>query len=353
MNHLRRVEAGQPPLRPVRPPRPDAQPLYVQEQGSKLGVRGDQLVVKQRGEEIGTARLEHTSHVAVFGGVQVSTQALRKLVRSERVLAIYSAGGWFYGMVQGHQRRSLDVRRAQFRAADDPKRCLELARRFVSTKIANQRTVLRRNHSGTISPELKRLSALRKQAERARSLESLLGYEGTAARVYWSLFPELLKEGTRFMPAGRNRRPPRDPVNAVLSFLAALLTKDASLACSFAGLDSSLGFLHQPRPGKPALALDLMEEFRPLVVASTTLRAFNSRLLTESDFVVAGEAGTSLTSAGRKKVLGAYERRLGQEVTHPVFGYSVSYRQVLAVQARLLGRHLLGEVPTYPEFTTR
>ncbi|MBL4845000.1 MAG: CRISPR-associated endonuclease Cas1 [Planctomycetes bacterium] len=341
------------PLRLVRPPRADAQPLYVQEQGSKLGISGDRLVVRLKGEQIGSVRLEHTSHVAVFGGVQVSTQALRRLAQSERVLAIYSAGGWFYGWVQGHQRRSLDVRRAQFRTADEERGCLHLARRFIQAKIANQRTLLRRNHPGQITRELERLVTLRKQARHAENLGSLLGFEGMAARIYWGAFPGLLKEGTRFMPSGRNRRPPRDPVNAVLSFLAALLTKDALLACSFAGLDPSLGFLHQPRPGKPALALDLMEEFRPLVIDSTTLRAFNTGNLTERDFVFAGDLGTTLSGSGRKKVLGSYEQRLGQSVTHPVFGYQVSYRQVLSIQARLLGRYLTKEVPEYPEFLTR
>lgn len=343
-----------PPPRPVRPPRADALPLYVQEPGSKLGVRGDRLVITHQGKQLGSARLEHTSHVAVFGGVQVSTQAMRRLLQTDRPLALLGAGGWFHGLAYGQGKApSLATRRAQFRRADDPTFCLSLATRLVTAKIANQRTLLRRNAADEIKPELERLQRLRARAPKAANLGTLLGIEGNAARIYWEVFPRLLKGEREFMPAGRNRRPPRDPVNALISFLSALLAKDCALACALAGLDPSLGFYHQPRPGKPSLALDLMEEFRPLIADSVVLSLINTAEVTPKDFLVRGAFGTALTSSGRKKVLGAYERRLAQQVTHPVFGYRISYRQTLAVQARLLGRYLTGEIPTFPEFLTR
>jgi CRISPR-associated protein Cas1 len=152
--------------------------------------------------------------------------------------------------------------------------------------------------------------------------------------------------------AKRTRRPPRDPVNALLSFAYSLLAKDLAITARATGLDPFLGFYHQPRFGRPALALDLMEEFRPLVADSVVLSVINTGVVGVQDFLHSS-LGVSLTPEARKRVLRAYERRLDEEVTHPVFGYRISYRRVLEVQCRLLGRHLLGELPEYPEFRTR
>ena len=151
---------------------------------------------------------------------------------------------------------------------------------------------------------------------------------------------------------GRNRRPPRDPMNALLSFLYALLTKDWTRALLVAGLDPLLGYYHQPRFGRPALALDLMEEFRPLVADSAVLQILNTGVVTPDDFARTGGAAALLPPA-RKRVIYAYERRMDQLVTHPVFGYRISYRRILEVQARPFGRFLLGEIDEYPEFRTR
>jgi len=151
---------------------------------------------------------------------------------------------------------------------------------------------------------------------------------------------------------GRNRRPPRDPINALLSFAYSLLTKELAHTIASAGIDPLLGFFHQPRFGRPALALDLMEEFRPIVADSTVISAINNGVVTSSDFLE-HPTGVALKSYGRKRFILAYERRMDQLVTHPVFGYRISYRRVLEVQARLFGRFLLGEIPSYPEFRTR
>lgn len=182
-----------------------------------------------------------------------------------------------------------------------------------------------------------------------------LGIEGAAARPHFGSFTGMFSEQARalgFELDGRNRRPPRDPVNALLSFVYALLTKDLTRAIGVAGLDPLLGYYHQPRFGRPALALDLMEEFRPIVGDSTVLSIVNTGVVSPSDFVRTGDAA-ALAPAGRKRVIYAYERRMDQLVTHPVFGYRVSYRRVLEVQARLFGRYLTGEIEEYPEFRTR
>lgn len=193
-----------------------------------------------------------------------------------------------------------------------------------------------------------------KKAERIDTVSSLLGLEGTAARTYFGQFTRMLKgvAADQFDLEGRNRRPPRDPVNALLSFAYALLTKDLALAVVAAGLDPLIGFLHRPRYGRPALALDLMEEMRPLVADSTVITALNTGALDAGDFIVAA-TGCALTPKGRKKMIQAYERRVDQLVSHPIFGYRISYRRLFEVQARLLGRALLGEIATYPAFRTR
>jgi CRISPR-associated protein Cas1 len=188
-----------------------------------------------------------------------------------------------------------------------------------------------------------------------------LGIEGTAAREYFSNLTLMFKSederpdgarAPRFDFESRNRRPPRDPVNALLSFVYSLLLKDLVATLIGVGFDPYLGFYHQPRYGRPALALDLMEEFRPLVADSVVINLINNGELRKSDFISrAGAVG--LTSDGRKRVIENYERRLDLEVTHPLFGYSISYRRIFEVQARLLGRFLTGEIPRYPAFCTR
>jgi CRISPR-associated protein Cas1 len=184
------------------------------------------------------------------------------------------------------------------------------------------------------------------------SIESLLGIEGYAAKIYFEHFAKMLKNETAFAFEKRNRRPPRDPVNALLSLAYSLLAKDFSIALTVAGLEPLLGFYHQPRAGRPSLALDLMEEFRPIIADSVVVTAINTGVVSQSDFVTQGDA-SALTASGRRNFIQAYERRMQQEITHPAFGYKVSYRRVLEVQARLLSRSILGEIADYPQFLTR
>lgn len=188
-------------------------------------------------------------------------------------------------------------------------------------------------------------------------MNTLLGMEGVAANVYFSHFAGMLKylddtNAPEFIFSARNRRPPTDPVNALLSFLYSLLVKDITVTLLSVGFDPYLGFYHKPKYGRPALALDLMEEFRPLVADSTVISLINNREISPKDFVRRGPA-VALKPDGRKKVLQAYERRMNALVTHPIFGYSISYRRILEVQIRLLARHISGEIPAYEPFCTR
>lgn len=353
---LRTAHEGEAPaLRKLVPTNDDALPLYVQTPGAKLAKDGDCLKVKDHDEVIGEARLVEISQVVLYGAVQVSTQVVQELCKRNIPLVYCSSGGWFYGMTTGLFHKHVELRRRQYAAAADPERCVALARRFVQAKIANCRTLLRRNHRAvpdTVIHDLKRDQA---QAGVAPSLESLLGVEGTAARRYFSEFAGMLKEaepGARFDFEGRNRRPPRDPVNAMLSLLYAMLAREWTVTLQSVGLDPYMGFYHQPRYGRPALALDMMEEFRPLIADSAVLTAINNGEMRQSDWFERMGAVT-LTPEGRRRLIETYERRMGQEITHPVFGYQISYRRVLEVQARLLGRYLLGEIPELPAFITR
>jgi len=197
------------------------------------------------------------------------------------------------------------------------------------------------------------MAKLGRDAEGAGNAESLLGIEGAAAEAYFSRFSHLLKEEEGgFTFENRNKRPPRDPVNTVLSYLYGILVKDLFVTLLSVGFDPYLGFYHRPRYGRPALALDMMEEFRPLIADSTAITLFNNAELSKRDFIRTG-LGISLAAEGKKKVVGGYERRMQTEITHPIFGYTVSYRRILDVQARLLARVLSGEIKEYPAFCTR
>ncbi len=186
----------------------------------------------------------------------------------------------------------------------------------------------------------------------AKSLEQLLGIEGMAAARYFGAFAGMLSQAQEFDFVGRNRRPPRDPVNALLSMGYAMLVREWVVTLSAVGLDPYRGFYHQPRFGRPALALDMMEPFRPLIADSAAITVLNNGEIQGSDFLC-GAGGCALTDSGRKRYIAGFERRLAQEVTHTLFGYRISYRRLLEVQARLLIRWLAGEIPAYPLFLTR
>ncbi|MDW8241547.1 MAG: CRISPR-associated endonuclease Cas1, partial [Acidobacteriota bacterium] len=247
-------------------------------------------------------------------------------------------------------------RAAQIRTAADPARCLALARAFVAAKLRNQRTLLRRNAEPEPTAALLGLDHAIDAVERAADLSQLLGIEGAGAAHYFGAFRHMLRPKDGPVPAfdisGRHRRPPRDPVNAMLSFAYAILVKECTVACAGIGLDPFWGFYHQPRHGRPALALDLMEEFRPLIADSAVINAVNTGMIAPGMFV-AGAGACQLTAEGRKALIKAIELRLDQLATHPLFGYRCSWRALIRLQAQLLARWLRGDVPVYQGITTR
>lgn len=341
-------------VRRLLPARDDEIPVYVVGQGQTIRKRGDRLEVWSREEgKVSDAKLREVSQLALYGGVGITTPALVELLQRGIPVCYFTHGGWFYGISQGTSHKNVELRMRQFQCAGEKMRSLELARMFVSGKIRNCRTLIRRNDSLAPKDVLAGMGRLIREAEEARSAESLLGIEGAAAQAYFSRFDHLLKtEVEGFSFENRNKRPPKDPVNAVLSYLYGILVKDLFVTQLSTGFDPYLGFYHRPRYGRPALALDMMEEFRPLVADSTTITLFNNGELSEKDFVRRG-LGVSLTPKGKKTVVAGYERRMKTEISHPLFGYKISYRRVLEVQTRLLARVVSGEIREYPPFCTR
>ena len=355
VNYLRGAETA---LRPLAVGLTESFPLHIQSYKAKVAKAGDTLEIEVDDQPKTTVRLAEVSQVVLQGSVYMTSGALQELLRREIPVVWMSYGGWYLGHTQGIGHKNVELRTAQYRASFDEQCCLALARGWVAAKIRNQKVILRRNWRGAEPPdaEVTQLEAAERNARRAESLESLLGIEGAAAAVYFGAFGNLLKTdpspGFAFDFSARNRRPPRDPVNALLSFAYALLTRQFAVTLASVGLDVYRGFYHQPRYGRPALALDMLEPFRPIVADSAVLKAINNGEVRPTDFVTAGGA-VNLKDDGRKRFIAGFERGREGEITHPLFGYKLSYRRLFELQARLLGRHLMGELAENPNFIVR
>lgn len=346
--------------RPLAVTREEALPVYVQAHHAKVAKRGETLEISIDDQRVQTARLIDVSELVLMGNVYVTTPTLHELMARGIPVSWHSFGGWFMGYTVGTGHKNVELRTAQYRASFDEHTCLHLAKGLVAAKIHNSRTLLRRNwKDGDIDPKilLDDLKRDQRHCGRAANQQELLGIEGSAASRYFGHFNKVLRtndaEGElNFDFTRRNRRPPADPVNALLSFAYTLLTRAWHVTLGGVGFDPYRGFYHQPRYGRPALALDMMEPFRPLIADSTVIQAINNGEVRPSDFIAAA-GSVALASDGRKRFIAAFERRMSHEITHPLFGYRVSYRRLLEIQARLLGRYLLGDIPDYPNFTTR
>jgi CRISPR-associated protein Cas1 len=352
----------------VIPQNDDKAVLYLHEQGSHIGKRSEHLVVSYRGESINKVPIASIRQVVVFGNVQVSTQALHTLAEAEVPLTFLSFYGKFIAAVVPAPPKNVSLRADQYRVFSDPARSLTLARAVVAAKIANQRTLLMRSlrsqpesdsdsnaGRGSDEPAAREMAEMMARVANAPDPGVLLGLEGQSAALYFGNFGRMLKAkapGATFDFTTRNRRPPRDPVNALLSFAYAMLTKDCFSAACTVGFDPYQGFYHVGRHGRPSLALDLMEEFRPVIADSVVLSLINNAMLVDRDFLTWRDA-CQLTDDGRKTFFEAYEQRKATEVTHPVFGYKMSYGRMLEVQARMLAAHVRGDIPRYVGFTVR
>jgi CRISPR-associated endonuclease Cas1/CRISPR-associated protein Cas4 len=359
--------------RKLWPPRAEGEHVVIQKYGAKAGVRGDCLrVTDSEGRLLKEVPLAGVESVYLLGSVQISSQAVTTLAEKGVPVAWLSAAGRLRALTDPLDSVSAAVRRAQVLRLEESPVKLALARALISAKIQNQRTILMRNVKPAKAPEpvqqapdtdsatplSKALSEMIHHAnavDKAPDLDSVRGHEGQSAALYFAHLPAAFKDdklAAEFAQHGRDRRPPPDPVNACLSFAYAMLTHECVAALRMARLEPSLGGFHSSKAGRPALALDLMEPFRPLVSDSLALAAFNRGELSEGHFMRTA-AGCVFTDAGRRSFFSAYDRRMNAEVTHSVFGYRLTYRRMLGLHARLLAAWFLGEVPELAFLTTR
>lgn len=336
--------------RKLVPSRDDKMPIYISGYGHSLHKKGNRVEIRKKDGGDKEVPFRDISQVCLYGDIYVTSSLLRKFMQNNIPVCYFSYGGWFYGVSKGMPHKNVELRKKQYVNHFNQTRSLEVSKKFVIGKIKNCRTMLRRNDSDIASKILSKMSELANKVEKAEDKQELLGLEGAAAQTYFSRFSNMFKDGFDFNK--RDKRPPRDPINAILSYLYGMLTKEYFVTLMSVGFDPYLGFYHSPKYGRPALALDMIEEFRPLIAESVAITLFNNDELKDKDFVETSE-GVNLKPKSKKKVIRGYERRIKDEITHPIFEYKVSYRRILEIQSRLLGRWLLGEIKEYPPFCTR
>lgn len=339
--------------------------LYVTSDGAWLNKDGENVVVSVDGTERGRLPLHTIGSILGFGRVLISPPLLGACAEAGISVSYFSEHGRFLARVEGPVSGNVLLRRAQYRAADDAPRRDAIIKSIVAGKVLNQRTVLLRalrDHSvamaeadrAALADGADRLGAIVRRLEKPTDGEAMRGYEGEASLVYFSVFDHLiLGEKPLFAFTGRSRRPPLDAANALLSLVYSLLTADVRGALEGVGLDPAVGFLHADRPGRPSLALDLVEEFRPFFADRLVLSLINRRQLAARDLRRLDNGATLLTEEGRKTVLVAYQERKRDEIQHPFLEEKVTVGLLWHLQAQLLARHLRGDLDAYPPFVWR
>ncbi len=333
--------------------------LYVQTQGAYLRLELDTLKVEVEKEVRLQVPLHHLGALILFGEVMATPALLARCARDGRAVTWLSRSGRFQARLEGPVSGNVLLRRAQHEALSYPARPLEIARALVAGKIRNMRSSVLRSARDTdktdeqahLKATAHRLAQDLQELPKAQDLDGVRGIEGEGTRNYFATFSLMVRSDRQaFGFQGRNRRPPLDPVNALLSFLYALLVSDCASAAQGVGLDPQVGFLHALRSGRPALALDLMEELRPILADRLALTLINRREVTAKDFDERPGGAVLLNDSGRKKVVVAYQERKQEEVVHQVIGQKMPLGLVPHIQARLLARYLRGDLPAYLPF---
>lgn len=336
--------------------------IYVTSDGAWLRKDGANLVVEVEGQERGRAPLHMLDGIVSFGRPGASPALLGACAEAGITVSHLDPNGRFLARVEGPRTGNVLLRRAQYRVADDPARAIPIVRGIVAGKAANQRTVVQRalrDHGPSLVPETtaalgraeQRLADIARRTLPAADVDTLRGLEGEAAVVYFACFDAMLRvEGEAFRFRGRSRRPPLDRVNALLSFLYAILGHDCRSALEAHGLDPQVGLLHADRPGRASLALDLMEELRPVLADRLALTLVNRRQVAPEDFVIEEAGGVRLVDEARKRVLVAWQERKRDELRHPFLDETIPLGLLAHVQAQLLARTLRGDLDGYPGF---
>lgn len=331
--------------------------LYITRQESYLHKERETIIVKNGDQKLGQFPALTVGNILCFGQISVSPFLMGYCAEQGIGLAFYTEYGKFLARVQGRQSGNVLLRRAQYRWADDQEKSLAVARLMVAAKIANSRAILlreMRNHgeNGALEAASIHLLASLRNAKIAASTAQIMGVEGDAAAVYFGVFNELLR-GSDFVFGGRIKRPPTDPVNALLSFTYSLITQECVSALQGVGLDPMVGFLHQDRPGRASLALDLLEEFRASWADRFVLTLINRKQIKLQDFVTEASGAVRSTDDARKSLLVAYQERKQDEIMHPYLEEKIPLGLLPHCQAMLLARHIRGDTEFYPPFLVK
>ncbi len=333
--------------------------LYVMSQGTYLKKEGEAIAVKNGGEIKLRVPIISLSSVVCFGDTLISPALMGHCLKCGVTISFLSAYGRFLARVQGPTTGNVLLRREQYRISDDKRRSAIIARAIIAAKVANCRAVILRairDHGEQMDSGFASAAAeeLRRRVEAAleeKDLDRLRGIEGDAAHIYFDVFNQLIvAQKADFSFRDRNRRPPVDRVNALLSFVYTMLYHDLRSALETTGLDPAVGFLHRDRPGRMSLALDLMEEFRPFIAERLVLSLINLKQIDQKDLTVAESGAVLLSEKGRKIVVSAYQKRKQDSLVHPFVGEEMHLGIVLQTQAVLLARHLRGDMDGYPAF---
>lgn len=337
--------------------------LYVTRDGARLHKDGEAVAVKLDEQVLIRVPFINLEGIVTFGWeIQLSPELMGACSENGVAISFHNTHGAFRAAVHGYPTGNVLLRRIQYRRADDPEATRAVAIRCVQAKIANQRTLVRRaareHHDPGIAASLTRTADILDNrlhaVERADNLASLRGYEGEAAAAYFDNFNALITHPDPSLRlAGRSRRPPLDPVNAVLSFLYTMLAHDCRAGCASVGLDPQVGFYHADRPGRAGLALDLMEELRPVLADRVTLSLFNRRQLDARSFKTFDNGAVLLTDDARKTVLQVWQERKRDEIRHPVLDENIPIGLLPRVQAQLFARHLRGDHAAYLPYLWR
>lgn len=333
--------------------------LYVTMPDSYLACDGENVVIKVKDETKFRIPVHNLESIICFGFAGASPKLMYLCSERGVALSFLTEYGKFMGRVTGSISGNVLLRRAQYRWADDPAISVRLAQRFIAAKIVNSRALLhrvRRDHKDAVdSPALDKaimwMAGTLARLEKATNGDAVRGVEGEAAQVYFSNFNQLvLSQKEAFHMDNRNRRPPTDRINALLSFLYTLLAHDVAAALESVGLDPQVGFLHRERPGRPSLALDVMEELRPHFADRLAVTLINRKQISENGFVVKENGAVIMEEETRKEVLTAWQKRKQEEITHPYLEEKIPLGLVPYVQALLLARHIRGDLEDYPPF---
>ncbi len=335
--------------------------LFVTTQGAYLAKEGETLVVRADKEKKFQIPVRNLDGVVCFGQVSASPFLLGMCAEQDVSVSFLTENGRFLAKATGPVSGNVILRRNQFRMADDPENSLNIARSVLTGKLVNSRTMLRRagrdrqeSDSAALEQSANSLTSVLRRLSSAKSLEDIRGLEGEAARTYFGVFDHLLSSDEEaFTFTGRNRRPPLDPVNCLLSFVYTLLLHDIRSAMESVGLDPEVGFLHRDRPGRPGLALDLLEEFRPSVADRLVLSLINRGQVKSKGFQISGAGAVTMDEDTRKEVLVAYQKRKQQEVEHPFLKEKIALGLFPFAQALLLARYIRGDLEEYPPYLWR